>query len=92
MPASFSHELSGYVSAEGMFFFKDPLFPEQEKDSASFAVQPEYYHRWESGSSFTATLFTRLDSSDSERTHFDLREFNYLWVGDSWEVQVGIGK
>jgi hypothetical protein len=87
-----AHEFSGFVAAEGRYFFHDPLFPEQERNSASIAAQPEYYHEWENGSSFTATLFARIDSADSERSHFDVRELLYLWLGDSWELRVGIGK
>ena len=87
-----AHELSGYVAAEGRVFFNDPLYPEQEKDNASLALQPEYYHQWENGSSLTFVPFARLDSADSERSHFDVRELNYLWLGDSWEMRVGIGK
>jgi hypothetical protein len=87
-----SGEFSGFVAAEGRYFFHDPLFPEQENNDASLAVQPEYYHQWENGSSFTATLFARVDSADSERSHFDVRELLYLWLGDSWELRFGIGK
>ncbi len=87
-----SHELSGYVAVEGRGFFNDPFYPEQERDNASFALQPEYYHQWENGSSFTFVPFARLDSADSRRSHFDLRELNYLWLGDSWELRVGVGK
>ncbi len=87
-----ANDLSGYMAAEGRFFFNDPLFPKQERNDASVAIQPEYYHEWENGSDFTATLFARLDSADSERTHFDVRELNYLWVADSWELRVGIEK
>ncbi len=87
-----AQEFSGFVAAEGRYFFHDPLFPEQERNDASLAFQPEYYHEWENGSSFTATLFARVDSTDSERSHFDVREFIYLWLGDSWELRVGIDK
>lgn len=87
-----AHELSGYMAVEGRFFFKDPLFPEQEENNASFAIQPEYYHGWENGSSFTFVLFARLDSADADRNHFDVRELNYLWLGDPWELRAGIGK
>jgi hypothetical protein len=73
-----ANDLSGYMAAEGRFFFNDPLFPKQERNDASVAIQPEYYHEWENGSSFTTTLFARLDSADSERTHFDVRG-NWLW-------------
>lgn len=85
-------EFSGYVVVEGRLFFKDALFPEQERDNASFALQPEYYYEWENGSSFIAVPFARIDSADSRRTHFDIRELNYLWLDDLWELRLGIGK
>ncbi len=86
------HELSGYVAGAGMVFFNDPLFPGQERDNASFALQPEYYHEWGNGSSFTFVPFARLDSADSKRSHFDVRELSWLWLGESWELRIGIGK
>ena len=91
-PEVLAHEFSGYVAVEGRVFFKDPLFPEQERDNASIALQPEYYYEWENRSSFIFVPFARLDSADSQRTHFDVRELNYLWLGDPWELRVGIGK
>jgi len=87
-----AHDFSGYVAAEGRFFPQAPLDPEQERNSGSLAVQPEYYHEWENGSSFTFVPFARIDSADSERTHFDIRELNYLWLTDFWELRAGIGK
>lgn len=89
---SVAHELSGYVAAEGRLFFNDPLFPEQDRNDGSFAFQPEYYHEWEDGPSFLFVPFGRLDSADSERTHFDIRELNYLWPTEDWELRLGIGK
>lgn len=87
-----SFELSGYASVEGRLFFNDPLFPEQERNNISFAIKPELYREWETGSSFTFTPFARVDSADPERSHFDIRELNYLWVKDTWELRIGIGK
>jgi hypothetical protein len=87
-----AYELSGYITAEGRVFFNEPLYPEQDRDSASIAAQPEFYHEWENGSSFIFTPFARLDSADSERSHVDIREFNYLWLGSDWELRVGVGK
>ncbi len=87
-----AHDFSGYVAAEGRYFPQAPLDPVQKRDSGSLAVQPKYYHAWENGSSFTFEPFARLDSVDAERTHFDIRELNYLWLADSWELRAGIGK
>lgn len=87
-----AHELSGNVAVEARLFANDPVFPEQERDNASLSVQPEYYHEWPGGSSVTVVPFARLDSADSRRTHFDIRELNFLWLSDAWELRVGLGK
>lgn len=85
-------ELSGYVALEGRFFPHEPLFSDQRYHNGSAVVQPEYYHEWEGGSSFTMVPFFRLDSADPERTHFDLRELFFLWVPEDFELGVGIRK
>jgi hypothetical protein len=87
-----SHELSGHILLGERLFFQDPLYPEQKNNNTFVTIQPEYYNEWESGSSFTATLFASIDSVDSERTHFDIRELNYLLLNDLWELRVGISK
>lgn len=87
-----AYELSGYIKAEGRAFFNDALFPGQERHSASLAVQTEFYHEWDKGSNFIFTPFVRIDSADSERSHFDIRELNYLWLDDKWELRIGISK
>ncbi|MEN8263474.1 MAG: hypothetical protein ABFR82_08435 [Nitrospirota bacterium] len=89
---SHAYELSGHATAEGRLFFNDAPYHGQERDSASLAVQPEFYHEWESGSSFTFTPFGRLDSADSERSHLDVRELHYLWLHENWELRIGISK
>ncbi len=85
-------ELSGHATVEGRFFFNDALFPGQEGESASVALQPEFYHGRQNGSGFTFTPFARFDSADPERSHFDIRELNYLMLGDQWELTLGISR
>lgn len=92
IPDSIAGELSGYIEAEGRLYLSDPLYPEQREDSASVAIQPEYYHQWKNGNSFIFTPFARVDSADKERTHFDIRELNFLILNDDWELRLGIGK
>jgi hypothetical protein len=97
LPAAFpsrplAFELTGYVKAEGKFFFNEALFSRQQRSCISVVAQPELYHEWENGSSFIATPFARIDSVDAERSHFDIRELNYQWVHDTWELRIGIGK
>ncbi len=90
--AADAFELSGYVAIDGQVFISGPLYYRQRRDNVSLAIQPEFYHGWLSGSSFTFIPFARLDSADTERTHFDIRELNYLWLTDNWELRFGIRK
>ncbi|MGE5293769.1 MAG: hypothetical protein ACM3VT_02980 [Solirubrobacterales bacterium] len=84
--------LTGYVAAEGRLFFHDPLYPGQEDNNGSLAAQPEYYYQWENGNLFTFTPFGRVDSADSERTHWDIRELYYLYTKDWWSFRAGVAR
>ena len=85
-------EFKGDIAAEIRLFGNDPLFPDQERNNGSIALAPEYFHAWSNGSSFILAPFLRIDSADSERTHLDIRELNFLLLGDPWELRLGIGK
>jgi hypothetical protein len=89
---AYGYELTGYVSVEGTIFTSDALQPEQEGSSASLALSPELYHVWENGSALTFAPYARLDNVDPERTHFDIRELNYLLFGETWELRLGVDK
>jgi len=85
-------EISGYVAIEGRTFFNEAAYPGQEWGDASVAGKLEYYHEWDDVLSLTFTPFARLDSTDPERTHFDIRELNYLYVTDKCELRIGVAK
>ncbi len=86
-------ELSGYVASESRVFPRSPLYLSQQGSGLSFSLQPEYYHEWGDGlQSFLIVPFFRYDQLDDERTHFDLREFYWQYLGDSWELKAGIRK
>jgi len=85
-------EFSGWIELEGRYFPDDPLYPGQEKNNVSAAIQPEFYQGWENGNSFTFVPFYRYDSADDQRTHFDIREAMLLLPYDNYEFQIGIGK
>ncbi len=87
-----AHELSGFVGGETRLYAQSAIQEGQKDHSASFVFQPEYYHEFESGSSFTFVPFYRLDSADDERTHFDLRELSYIWLHDNFELRLGVRK
>lgn len=85
-------EISGYVGGQVRLFPNNSLYEGQNEHSVSVVAQPEYYKEFEDGSSFTFVPFFRLDSADSKRTHFDIRELTYLWLKDDFELRVGIRK
>jgi hypothetical protein len=94
LTASFchAHEFTGFVGGEARLFPNSALHLGQEDESVSLIAQPEYYHEFESGSSFTFVPFFRLDSADEERTHFDIRELTFLWLNEDFELRLGARK
>ncbi len=92
--ASMANEITGEITLEYDVFFADAQHPDQSSKNyiASCAFKAEYYHEWDNGSSFVFTPFGRIDEVDSKRSHFDIRELNYQYVGDTWELRVGVGK
>ncbi len=85
-------EFTSDVTVEGRGFFHSPAYPEQRRNNCSLAVNAELYHEFPSGSSFIIAPFFRLDSADDERTHADVREANFLYLAESWEMRMGVGK
>lgn len=85
-------EFSGRVGVQGRGFLNTPVSADQQKHDTSIFSDFELYHELESGSSFTFEPFIRLDFNDAERSHADIRELNYLHVGDDFELKVGLSK
>jgi hypothetical protein len=93
LPATASGgELGGMVALELTQFMERPLYEGQDRNTISVMAQPEYFHVFSDGSSITIAPFLRYDSSDPERTHFDIREMNFHLVRDSIEIRTGIGR
>ena len=86
-------EFAGEAGVEQRYFFEDALLAEQERYQASVYLQPEFYYSWNDGEDrLVIKPFARFDQHDSERTHFDIREFNWLHLGETWEVVTGVSK
>ena len=85
-------KLSGFVGAEGRAFVHDPQFRSQfEGVQPSLIVNPELSYDTEDGRhQFSLVPFLRLDARDEERTHVDVREAYWRYVGDDWEVLIGL--
>ena len=88
------YEMSGKVTADLRYFTQDAQFQNQDYDTnLSFTVEPEFYWEWNDGiDNLTFTPFIRVDENDSRRTHADIRELNWIHIGDDWELRTGIQK
>jgi hypothetical protein len=85
---------SGVAGAEFRWFANPPGAPRQlEETQASGFFSPEL--RWRSEDrrhQVTVIPYGRWDGEDDERSHVDLREGYYRFVGDEWEVLAGVNR
>ena len=88
-------EMQTYLKTalEQRFYLQDGAYAGQENSDMSLFVEPEVYYSFNDGAdSLNFKPFFRYDSRDDERTHADIRELNWLHVGDQWELKAGISK
>ncbi len=86
-------ELSGFVAGEYRYFQHESSFSGVEQHTPSLAIAPELYHGWDNGDqSLLFSPYLRVDAEDDERTHADIRELQWLYVRDDWELRSGIAK
>ena len=89
---SFALDLRGFVEVEGRPFFTSANFPGQKDHTVSLALNPEIFHQFDNGAQFYLIPFFRYDHADKERTHFDLRELDFIFSGDFWSARLGVRK
>ncbi len=80
------------ISAEMRIFPKDVQFADQKNYhfAPSFKIEPEFIYELDSGNDrFTFVPFFRYDLEDDNRTHFDIRELNWIHFGSKWTFLVG---
>ena len=89
-----AEEIAGFIAADLRAFPNEPAFPAQDRQplAPSLILQPEYRQSWGERDRLTIIPFARLDHRDDERTHLDLREFNWQHLGPDWDLRVGLGK
>lgn len=85
-------EVHGELIAEGRLFFNPPAYTGQKQNSGSIALEGDIYEALSAVSSFRAEPFVRVDGSDPNRTHGDLRTCNLLYYNEMWQVVVGLDK
>lgn len=85
---------AGSVALELRWFPDDPAFPGQLMGTQpSATLEPEL--RWRSSGrrhQVDLAAFGRWDDGDGERSHVDLREGSYRYVGDSFELLAGVSR
>lgn len=86
-------ELSGKISLETRLFFHSANYWNQEDQNASLSIEPEFYFDWADGDQrIVFNPFLRLDATDDERSHADLREFYWRGSYEDIELKVGVSK
>ena len=88
-------EWSGFAAVDLRVFTEQAALPGQNSGAVdpTALLQPEFRQEWHAGADrVTAVPFGRYDSLDSHRSHWDLRELNWLHTDDGWNVRVGVGK
>ena len=88
-------DVSTEAGAELRVFANKPAFSEQSGRtlSPSIFLEPEAVYEWNDGDDrFTFKPFLRLDRDDDNRSHVDIREANWLHLGDGYDLVVGLEK
>lgn len=87
-------EINGNAALQQRYFFQDAVYLQQDRTiSTSVFAEFEVYSEFNDGSdSILFKPFYRLDETDGERTHADIRELLWLHVGDDWELRTGVSK
>lgn len=94
-PQESAWEFSGNVALQSRSFIQEQRWPGQDGSDTQLSLSSELEWRWQNadGSQRASIIpFLRLDDTDEERTHVDLREAYWAWRGDEVEVLVGINK
>ncbi len=83
---------SGSIELELRSFLSDPAFPDQLRGGqGSVVLAPELGFKTEDRRhQFRLVPYLRLDGRDDERSHFDLRQAYWRYVGDGWEILAGL--
>jgi hypothetical protein len=88
-------DFTGSVAGELRLFPNAAAFPGQDDATASPSAlaAPELTYEWNDGADrLTLAPFLRWDGHDGNRSHGDLREANWLHIGEDWDLVVGLDK
>ncbi|PCI27073.1 MAG: hypothetical protein COB67_09475 [SAR324 cluster bacterium] len=92
-PILASEDVSGSVTLEARSFPETGAYEQQSKENYSMAATIKFETTWDQDRNIiNLELFYRADSTDKERTHFDIRELSFQTSGEMWDVGLGIGR
>lgn len=87
-------DTGGSAGLETRIFLDDPAWPGQSDDvQSSIILEGDF--RWRSEDrrhQLVVVPWARIDSTDDERTHADLREGFYRYIGDTFTLETGLIK
>jgi hypothetical protein len=83
--------LTGETALETRLFGAEPLHFGQERHDASLAIAPEFYFRLGRGG-VVVEPYARLDVSDGQRSHVDIRALAWEGAVGNWEMTLGISR
>ena len=92
---TYAVDLSGFAAVDLRAFTQSAALPGQNPGMAdpSVVMHPELRQEWSNGTNrVTLIPFGGYDSLYSRRSHWDIREANWLHKGDGWNIQAGVGK
>jgi hypothetical protein len=87
-------EWAGFTAIDARGFLHAPQFAGQENNTGlSLVLEPEYYYISDDDKHvLTARFFGRYDPFDDKRSHVDIRQLDWLYEGDGWELRAGASK
>ena len=86
-------EFGGYVESEVRIFPSSAKYDDQRDAtvSPSVAAEPSATYSWDNRAQYVEfTPFARLDADDHRRSHADIREMYYSYLGNGYDVLVGM--
>lgn len=87
-----SWEFTGNLGVESRWFWEEPQWPGQAAGIGG-SLYSNLQIRWQNDRQrIGIEPFWRLDSVDSHRSHWDLREAYWALDGDDWEILLGVSR
>jgi len=85
-------EARGSITTEARLFMRPPAYEEQAYHAGSIIVSGEVFHLFNNRTQLNIEPFARLDSSDPQRSHLDLRVGSIQSTNNGLTFLIGLDK